>query len=67
MGRTLSWFHEHEGLVLKSVKRSFVFGVLIAHCCREIGATLISSNIPGFERIAQVFTFDYAPPFPALK
>jgi predicted nucleic acid-binding protein len=67
LGTTLSWLHEHEGLVLKSVRRRFVFDVLIAHCCREIGATLISNNIPDLRRIAQVFPFDYAPPFPALE
>jgi predicted nucleic acid-binding protein len=67
LGTTLSWLHEHEGLALESVKRSFIFDILIAHCCREIGATLISNNIPDLQRIAQVFTFDYAPPFPALE
>jgi predicted nucleic acid-binding protein len=66
LGTTLSWLHEHEGLVLKSVKRSFIFDILIAHSCREIGATLISNNIPDLERIAQVITFDYVPPFPGL-
>jgi predicted nucleic acid-binding protein len=67
LGTTLRWLRQHEGLLLKSVRRSFVFDVLIAHCCREIGATLISTNIPDLERIAQVFTFDYAAPFPALQ
>ena len=67
LGTTLSRLHEHEGLVLESVKRSFIFDILIAHACREIGATLISNNIPDLDRIAQVFPFDYTPPFPVLK
>ncbi len=67
LGTTLSWLHQHEGLELKRVKRSFIFDILIAHSCRELGATLISSNIPDLDRIAQVLTFDYAPPFPVLK
>jgi predicted nucleic acid-binding protein len=67
LGTTLRWLHEHEGLELKRVKRSFIFDVLIAHSCRELGATLISRNISDLDRIAQVFTFDYAPPFPVLK
>jgi hypothetical protein len=48
------------------VKRSFIFDILLAHSCREIGATLISSNLPDLERIARVFRFDYAVPFPVL-
>jgi predicted nucleic acid-binding protein len=67
LATTLSWLHQHQGLELKRVKRSFIFDILIAHSCREIGATLISNNVPDLERIARVLTFDYAPPFPVLK
>jgi predicted nucleic acid-binding protein len=67
LGTTLSWFHQHEGLELKRVKRSFIVDILVAHSCREVGATLISSNIPDLDRIAQILTFDYAPPFPVLR
>lgn len=66
MARALSWLHEHEGLVLKDIKRSFIFDILIAHSCREAGATLISSNTADLERIKQFFQFNYTAPFPAL-
>ncbi|MEO8227028.1 MAG: type II toxin-antitoxin system VapC family toxin [Gemmatimonadota bacterium] len=66
MATTLSWLHEHEGLVIKQVKRSFIFDILIAHSCREAGAILISRNKADLERIEQVFRFEYASPFPAL-
>lgn len=67
LGTTLSWLHEHEGLSISTVKRSFIFDILIAHSCREIGATLVSSNLADLDRIAQVLAFDYAQPFPVLK
>lgn len=67
LGKTLSRLHEREGLVLKTVKRSFVFDILIAHSCREAGAILVSSNTADLDRIKQVFDFEYAPPFPALS
>jgi hypothetical protein len=35
---------DEEGLVLRDVRRSFVFDIPIAGSCREIGATLVSRN-----------------------
>ena len=64
LGTTLSALVEDEGLVLRAVRRSFVFDILIARSCREIGATLISRNSGDLARIARVFSFDFASPYP---
>jgi hypothetical protein len=44
LGTTLAALVEDEGLVLREVRRSFVFDILIARSCRELGATLVSRN-----------------------
>src|SRR5438477_10499684 len=44
LGTTLAALVEQDGLVLREVRRSFVFDILIAGSCREIGATLVSRN-----------------------
>jgi predicted nucleic acid-binding protein len=41
LGTTLAALVEQDGLVLRDVRRSFVFDILIAQSCREIGATLV--------------------------
>jgi len=51
-------------LVLRDVRRSFVFDILIAWSCREIGAVLVSRNVKDLARIAGVFAFQFAPPYP---
>lgn len=65
LGTTLAALVEDEGLVLRDVRRSFVFDVLIARSCREIGATLVSRNATDLSRIARVFTFDFVQPYPS--
>jgi hypothetical protein len=55
-----------EGPELRTVKRSFVFDILIAYSCREIGALFVSGNTQDLDRIARVFAFDYAAPYPDL-
>lgn len=65
LGTTLAAFVEDEGLVLRDVRRSFVFDILIARSCREIGATLVSRNSANLSRIASVFSFDFVAPYPA--
>ena len=65
LGTTLAALVEDEGLVLRDVRRSFVFDVLIARSCREIGATLVSRNAADLSRIAKVFAFDFVPPYPS--
>jgi predicted nucleic acid-binding protein len=55
---------EDEGLVLRDVRRSFVFDILIARSCREAGAILVSRNASDLSRIANVFSFDFVPPYP---
>jgi predicted nucleic acid-binding protein len=64
LGTTLAALVEKEGLVLREVRRSFVFDILIAWSCREIGATLVSRNAADLSRIAKVFSFDFVAPYP---
>ena len=65
LGTTLATLVEDEGLVLRDVRRSFIFDILIARSCREIGATLVSRNVTDLSRIAKVFAFDFVPPYPS--
>jgi predicted nucleic acid-binding protein len=65
LGTTLAALVEHDGLVLREVRRSFVFDILIARSCREIGATLVSRNSTDLTRIAKVFSFDFVTPYPS--
>lgn len=64
LGTTLATLVEREGLDLRQVPRSFVFDVLVAHSCREAGAVLVSANRRDLERIARVFPFEFAAPYP---
>ncbi len=66
LGDTLATLVRDEGLDLKAVRRSFVFDILVAYSCREIGAIFVSANIRDMERIARVFAFDYVAPYPDL-
>jgi predicted nucleic acid-binding protein len=66
LGNTLAALVRDEGLDLKTAKRSFIFDILIASSCREVGATFVSANIRDLERIARVFAFDYVAPYPDL-
>jgi predicted nucleic acid-binding protein len=65
LGTTLAALVEDDGLVLRDVRRSFVFDILIARSSREIGATLVSRNAADLTRIARVFSFDFVRPYPA--
>ena len=65
MGTTLATLVEDEGLVLRDIRRSFVFDILIARSCRDIGATLVSRNATDLSRIAKVFAFDFVMPYPS--
>ena len=67
LGTTLATLVEDEGLVLHDVRRSFVFDILIARSCRDIGATLVSRNGTDLSRIAKVFHFDFVPPYPSQR
>jgi predicted nucleic acid-binding protein len=67
LGTTLAALVEQEGLVLREVRRSFVFDILIARSCREIGAALVSRNSADLSRIAKVFSFDYVNPYPGRR
>jgi predicted nucleic acid-binding protein len=64
LGTTLAALVEEEGLVLREVRRSFVFDILIARSCRELGATLVSRNSADLSRIAKLFSFDFVAPYP---
>src|SRR6266542_1936006 len=65
LGTTLATLVERDGLVLRNVRRSFVFDILIARSCREMGATLVSGNVADLSRIAKVFPFDFVRPYPS--
>jgi predicted nucleic acid-binding protein len=67
LGRTLATLVRREGLVLAEVRRSFVFDILIAYSCREVGAVLVSANKRDLERISRVFTFEFVAPYPTLS
>jgi predicted nucleic acid-binding protein len=64
MGTTLATLVKDEGVQLREVRRSFIFDILIARSCRDIGATLISRNAADLNRIARIFSFDYIEPYP---
>ena len=64
LGTTLAALVEDDGLALRDVRRGFVFDILIARSCRDIGATLVSRNSTDLSRIAKVFSFDFLPPYP---
>jgi hypothetical protein len=57
---------KNEGIILRTTPKSFIFDILLAYSCRELGAVLISSNERDLRRIRRVFTFDFAPPYPDL-
>ena len=64
LGKTLAWLVKNEGITLHTTPKSLVFDILLAHSCRELGAVLISSNARDLQRIRQVFSFKFAPPYP---
>ena len=64
LGTTLRTLVREEGLQLRATPRSFIFDILIAYSCREIGALLVSANVVDLARIARVFDFEYAEPYP---
>ena len=51
-------------LVIRDVRRSFVFDMLIARSCRELGATLVSRHSADLSPIAKLFSFDFVAPYP---
>jgi predicted nucleic acid-binding protein len=65
LGATLAALRDSEGLQLRAVPRGFILDILLAHSCREFGATLISGNTRDMRRIAGVFRFEFAQPYPA--
>lgn len=67
LGTTLATLAEDDGLVRRDMRRSFVFDILLARSCRELGATLVSRNIADLSRIATVFPFDFVRPYPAQR
>jgi predicted nucleic acid-binding protein len=64
LGRTLAWLVKNEGIALRTTPRSFIFDILLAYSCREVGAVLISRNERDLQRIRRVFTFESTPPYP---
>jgi len=66
LSEVLSTLWQKEGLLAEQTPRSFVFDVLVALSCREVGAILISRNAKDMARIARVVPIEYQPPFPDL-
>jgi predicted nucleic acid-binding protein len=64
LGATLARLVEDEGLVLADVRKSFMFDILVAWSCREVGAVLVSRNMKDLSRIAKAFTFEFVAPYP---
>ena len=64
LGTTLARLVEDEGLVLADVRKSFMFDILVAWSCREIGAVLVSRNMKDLSRIARAFPFEFLAPYP---
>jgi predicted nucleic acid-binding protein len=64
LGTTLVTLVQEEGFVLRDLRRSFLFDILIAWSCRETGAVLVSRNTKDMSRIARIFTFDFVAPYP---
>jgi len=67
LGKTLASLVERDGLVLRQMRRSFVFDILVACSCREAGATLVSANITDLSRIARIVPFKFSPPYPPVR
>jgi len=66
LGKTLAWLVRNEGVDLRTIRRSFIFDVLLAYSCRELGAVLISGNEQDLKRIRQVFSFEFVAPYPNI-
>ena len=46
----------NDGIDLRTIRRSFIFDILLAYSCRELGAVLISGNEQDLNRIRRVFS-----------
>ncbi len=64
LGLTLATLGGRGGLEPHLVRRGFAFDVLLAYSAREAGATVITRNQRDMARIRNVFTFEYAAPYP---
>jgi predicted nucleic acid-binding protein len=64
LGEVLGTLWQKEGLLPEQTPRSFVFDVLMALSCRDVGAVLISRNTKDLARIARVIPIEYETPFP---
>ena len=64
LSEVLSALWQKEGLLPSQTPRSFVFDVLMALSCRDVGAIFISRNTKDMARIAKVVPFEYQAPFP---
>jgi predicted nucleic acid-binding protein len=67
LGKTLAWLVTNEGITLRTTPKSFIFDILLAYSCREVGAVLISRNERDLQRIRRVFSFESTPPYPDLS
>jgi len=56
LGKTLAWMVRNDGIDLRTIRRSFIFDILLAYSDRELGAVLISGNEQDLNRIRRVFS-----------
>ena len=64
-GEVIGRLRSRSVLTAGGVPRSFTNDVLLAVSCRELGLTLVTTNVRDFERIREVLDFDFVPPWPA--
>ncbi len=56
-----------HALELSRLTKSFGNDVLLATSCRESGIVLVTDNLQDFQRIREVFPFDFAAPWPERR
>lgn len=66
-GDVLRELARKDAMELSKVTKSFGNDILLATSCRESGIVLVTDNIRDFQRIHQVFPFDFVTPWPQRR
>jgi predicted nucleic acid-binding protein len=66
-GDVLRELAHERALELSKVTKSFGNDILLATSCRESGVVLVTDNVRDFQRIHQVFSFDFVAPWPQRR
>jgi predicted nucleic acid-binding protein len=66
-GDVLRELTRKHALESSRVSKSFGNDILLATSCRESGVVLVTDNIRDFQRIHQVFSFDFVAPWPQRR